>query len=80
MPKMRVLSGQDVISIFESFGFSVVKQKGSHTKIRREHNEIRQTLTIPNHKELDRGTLRAIYNQALKYISEKELRGSFFTE
>lgn len=80
MPKMRVLSRKEVVALFESFGFSVIRQRGSHIKMRREIAGIRQSLTIPNHKELDRGTLRAIYNQTLRYISEEELRSHFFTK
>ena len=33
MPKLKVMSGQDIVKILESLGFSVVKQKGSHIKL-----------------------------------------------
>ena len=75
---MRVLSGKDVIAILSSFGFSVVGQKGSHVKLRREINGTRQSLTVPNHTELDRGTAKAIFNQAMRYIPEDELRKQFY--
>lgn len=79
MPKLKVLSGEEVIKIFEFFGFSVVGQKGSHIKLRRiVEDDLKQTLTIPNHQELDKGTLKAIYNQSLKYISESDLRKYFY--
>ncbi len=39
----------------------------------------RQTLTIPNHRELDRGTVSGIYRQALRYIPEEELAPHFFS-
>jgi hypothetical protein len=39
-----------------------------------------QTLTVPNHDEIDRGTLHAIYRQASWYIPEPELRKKFFTD
>ena len=80
MPRLKVLSGEDVIKILESFNFAVISQKGSHVKLRRIINKIYQTLTIPNHKELDKGTLRAIFNQASKYISEAELMPHFYNE
>ena len=81
MPKLKVLSSDDVIKIFLEFGFSIENQKGSHIKLRRfSQSGARQTLTIPNHKELDRGTLKAIYNQALRYIREDELRSHFYFE
>ena len=80
MPKLKVLSGQDVIRIFSLLGFKVISQRGSHVKLRRLHAEsIQQTLTIPNHKELDRGTLVAIYRQALRYVPEMELRPHFYS-
>lgn len=80
MPRLKTLSGSDVVKIFLSFGFEVVAQRGSHVKLRRIFNDTRQTLTIPNHQELDRGTLHAIYRQALRYVSEEKLMPHFFTK
>lgn len=81
MPKLKVLSGQEVIKILLDLGFSVENQKGSHVKLKRiSQTGLRQTLTIPNHKEFDRGTLKAIYNQAVRYIPEDQLRGYFYSE
>ena len=70
----------EVIKIFESFGFSISGQKGSHVKLKRiTKNDIKQTLTIPNHQELDKGTLKAIYNQSLRYIPEGDLQKHFYS-
>lgn len=81
MPKLKVLSGTDVVKIFENFGFVAVSQKGSHTKLKRIHREgLTQTLTIPIHQELDKGTISAIYRQALKYIPESDLMPHFYTQ
>ena len=81
MPKLRRLSGDDVIAILTKFDFRIHAQRGSHVKLRRmtpsgEH----QTLTIPRHRELDRGTLRAILRQAGRYVPEAQLTPLFFTE
>jgi predicted RNA binding protein YcfA (HicA-like mRNA interferase family) len=63
------------------FGFKTVSQRGSHIKLRRtDAGGGQQTLTIPNHKELDRGTLGAIYRQASRYVPELELRRHFYLE
>ncbi len=71
MPKLRSLSGEDLQRIFALFGFSKLSQRGSHLNLRRLTAEgSRQTLTIVIHRELDRGTLRAIFRQALRYIPE----------
>ena len=81
MPKPKVLSGPDVIKILLKFGFSVVAQRGSHVKLRRITTEgERQTLTVPNHRELDRGTLLGIYRQALRYLPAEELVPHFYIE
>jgi len=80
MPKLKVLSASEVIKIFEQFGFMVASQKGSHIKLKRVHAGNNQILTIPFHKELDRGTLRAIVRQATRYIPEAELTPHFYEE
>ena len=81
MPKLKTLSGEDVIKIFQKFGFTLLSQKGSHVKLRKiTPEQTKQTFTIPNHKELDRGTLRAIYLQAQRYIPESELYGHFYSD
>lgn len=81
MPKLRALSGVEVIDILSKFGFSVVGRRGSHVKLRRlTERGVKHTLTIPDHPELDRGTLRAIYRQALRYIPEDRLRVYFYSE
>ncbi len=59
-PKLKALSGKEVISIFEGFGFRIHSQRGSHVKLRRQVGGHKQTLTIVSHNELDTGTLRAI--------------------
>lgn len=80
MPQLKVLSGPDLVRIFSLFGFTVTAQKGSHIKLLRvAPGGLRQILIVPNHSELDRGTLRAIYRQALRYISEEKLREHFYT-
>ncbi len=82
MPKLRVLGVSDLLDTFNKFGFEVVGQRGSHIKLRRNivlsGHDVRQSLVIPNHKELSIGTLKAIYNQANKYLPESELYPFFF--
>ena len=77
MPKLRRLSGDEVVSIFRNFGFRVVAQHGSHIKLVRESASGRQVLTIPAHRELDTGTLRAINRQASRFVAADELDPHF---
>jgi predicted RNA binding protein YcfA (HicA-like mRNA interferase family) len=79
MPKLRVISGKKLISAFESLGFIKVDQRGSHIKMQRLYSGITQTLVIPNHTSIAKGTLKEIYTQALLYFSEKDIRHIFYT-
>ena len=81
MPKLRVLSVRQVLSILAEFGFQHFSQRGSHIKLRRILADgRRQTLTVPNHEEFDRATLHAIYRQASRFIPESALRSRFFAD
>lgn len=80
MPKLKILSGEEVLKILQGFGFIVFSRRGSHIKLRRIISGIRQTLTVPLHKELDKGTIKAIYNQTLRYISETDLNKYFYNQ
>lgn len=56
------ISGQECIGALIKAGFILVRQTGSHVILRR--NSPFAQLVVPDHKELDRGTLRAIIRQA----------------
>lgn len=62
MPSLPVLSGQEVVRVFESFGWSVARQKSSHIIMTKEGETA--TLSIPNYKEVARGTLRGLIRSA----------------
>jgi len=79
-PRLRRLSARDVLRALERFGFEVVATRGSHAKLRRvAEGGDRETLTVPLHKELDLGTIQAIYRQAVRFIPEAELRPWFYS-
>ena len=60
--KYPVLPPQKIISILSQFGFEKVSQKGSHAKYKnRKTNSI---YIIPMHKEVAKGTLKSILEQA----------------
>lgn len=81
MPKLKIISGEGAVKIFLFFGFEVASQRGSHIKLRRILlGGTKQTLTIPNHHELDKGTILVIYRQALRYIPEQDLVSHFYSK
>ena len=78
-PRLRRLSGREVCQGLGRLGFEVVAVRGSHAKLRRTTADgQRQTLTIPLHRELAFGTLRAIFRQACRFVPEEVLRLLFF--
>jgi predicted RNA binding protein YcfA (HicA-like mRNA interferase family) len=50
MAAVPLLSGQEVVRVFTSFGWNVSRQRGSHIIMTKE-GEI-ATLSVPNHKEV----------------------------
>lgn len=61
MSKLPMVSGQQVVAALHRVGFRVRRQHGSHFIMRRD-DPFAQTV-VPAHRELDRGTLRAILRQ-----------------
>jgi predicted RNA binding protein YcfA (HicA-like mRNA interferase family) len=81
MPRLRSLSGRDLLRILTGFGFTVVAVRGSHAKLRRELPDgRRETSTVPLHDMLATGTVRAVYRQAARFIAESDLRAHFYSE
>jgi predicted RNA binding protein YcfA (HicA-like mRNA interferase family) len=79
--KLRNLSGKKIVKYLEKNGFSVCQTRGSHFKMRRIILTQKQTLTVPVHNFIPKGTLHDIYNQILEYMPESpELNNFFFTE
>lgn len=62
------LSGRQAIAALEKAGFVVIRQKGSHVVLKR--TDPFAQLVVPDHKELDTGTLRAIIRQSSLSIAE----------
>lgn len=78
MGGLKRLSGDDVIRILGSAGFAIHSQKGSHVKLRRTKGGETQIVTIPRHRELDTGTLRAIVRQTGRFLPDVWLRQQFY--
>jgi predicted RNA binding protein YcfA (HicA-like mRNA interferase family) len=62
MTKLPVLSGRELVRALQKVGFTIDRQRGSHIMLFRPAPPT--TLSVPDHRELDRGTLRAILRQA----------------
>ncbi len=65
MPPLPVLSCKEAVKVFQSFGWEIVRQRGSHIMMVHDTSSI--TLSIPNHKEIAKGTLRNIITRCKSY-------------
>jgi predicted RNA binding protein YcfA (HicA-like mRNA interferase family) len=68
MASLPVLSGKQVVRIFEKLGWRVIRQSSSHIVMTKD-GEI-ATLSIPDHKEVAKGTLRSLIRSANLTIDE----------
>jgi predicted RNA binding protein YcfA (HicA-like mRNA interferase family) len=67
--RLPTVSGSDLIDALERVGWEVLRQRGSHVRLR--HSERQLFLVVPLHKELKRGTLNGILKDAR--LSREEL-------
>lgn len=69
--RLPVVSGAQLIRALEQVGWEVVRQRGSHVRLRRADRAT--FLVVPLHRELKRGTLAGILRDA--GLDRDELRG-----
>lgn len=64
MQKLPRLSGREVVRILSKTSFVFARQKGSHIILIKQTAEGKKAVVVPNHAEIDRGTLLEIIRQA----------------
>jgi len=68
MAELPLVSGKEALAAFEKAGWRYVRRKGSHMIMIKSGMPV--NLSIPDHKELDRGTLRKLIR--LSHLSVEE--------
>jgi len=68
VPQVPVLRPREVIKIFKKFGWDVTRSRGSHIILTKEGHIA--TLSVPNHSEVARGTLRSLIDKSGLTIDE----------
>ena len=61
MAELPVISGREAAKAFQKLGFIFHRQKGSQIILYHANG---RHLSVPDHRELDRGTLRALIRGA----------------
>jgi predicted RNA binding protein YcfA (HicA-like mRNA interferase family) len=69
-PKLPVVSGRQVIRVLEHLGYQVVRQRGSHIRLRDESDPEHLPVTVPDHRNLKPGLLRQILRDANLTVDE----------
>jgi predicted RNA binding protein YcfA (HicA-like mRNA interferase family) len=68
MNKLPLISGKECITALEKVGFYLKRRESCHVILRRDDPFAQ--VVVPDHKEIDRGTLRAIIRQAGLSVAE----------
>jgi len=65
MPKLPIIKGRELVRFLESIGFSVVRTKGSHIRLRSEDGRV-TTVPVHGNKDIPKGLLRKIIREDLE--------------
>jgi predicted RNA binding protein YcfA (HicA-like mRNA interferase family) len=65
---LPVMSGREVMRVFESLGWEAVRQSGSHIIMTKDKELV--TLSVPDHREVAKGTLRSLIRAAGLTVEE----------
>jgi len=68
MPRLPTISGSEAIRAFERAGWKVSRREGSHIILTKAG--MIATLSIPDHREIRRGTLRGLIRKAGLTVGE----------
>ncbi|QDU54622.1 type II toxin-antitoxin system HicA family toxin [Aeoliella mucimassa] len=68
--QLPVLSSREVIKALEKSGFYTIPNRGKGSHVFLYRDDPPKGITIPNNRELKRGTLRAIIRQADLTVEE----------
>ena len=68
MAQLPNLSGKEVVKAFENLGWEFSRQSGSHIVLTKDGETA--SLSVPNHKEVAKGTLRSLIRAANLTIDE----------
>jgi len=75
LQKLPVVSGAKLIKLMKKLGYEVIRQKGSHVRLRKVSNIGEHNITVPMHPEMAKGTLNDILSKLSMWnnISKEKL-------
>ncbi len=64
MTRLAGISGREAAKKFQRMGYIVVRQRGSHLRLRHPNGQKHLPLTVPMHRELKLGLLNQLIKDA----------------
>ena len=79
-PKLKNLSGKEVINFLLRSGFVFKRQRGSHIVLVGSFEDIEVIAIVPAHKSISVGTLKSLYRQAKRCLPDNIVNDFFYSK
>jgi len=63
LQKLPIVSGEKLIKLLLNLGYEIVRQRGSHVRLRKQTEVGEHNITVPMHSEIAKGTLNDILSK-----------------
>lgn len=76
----RDIGGVQLANMLQKYGYTIIRQRGSHIRLRSQCKGPEQSLTIPAHSQLKLGTLNQILRAVSEYVgtSKEQIANELF--
>ena len=65
---LPVVSGRHLIKFLQSLDYKIIRQRGSHVRLEKHSPAGTHAITVPNHREIAKGTLNDILGALARNI------------
>ena len=69
---LPVVSGRRLIKFLQSLGYKIIRQRGSHIRLEKHLPSGAHAVTVPNHREIAKGTLNDILGALARNIGRNK--------
>ncbi|MEA1924512.1 MAG: type II toxin-antitoxin system HicA family toxin [Candidatus Altiarchaeota archaeon] len=67
-----MVSGKDLLKLLKKLGYEILRQRGSHVRLRKITSLGEHNITVPLHDELSKGTLNDILSKVSLWNSTQK--------
>ena len=73
MQKLPIVSGEKLVKLLLNLGYEIVRQRGSHVRLRKQTEVGEHNITVPMHSEIAKGTLNDILSKVSNNVPKGKL-------